>query len=140
MGGNAGSVSPSNLADCKNGDLGPCGTFTTQTGVKIALGSYGAVMEQNVGKGFEVRLASGDSDGGASCSRVVASFGEDPEGNKSLLDTAGIDFALYTSTPSGCSDLSRLQIRGRRLRCGARRVREERGQSVLHGRAPASMG
>jgi hypothetical protein len=27
---------------------------------------------------------------------VVASFGEDPEASKPLLDTAGIDFALYT--------------------------------------------
>jgi hypothetical protein len=96
MGGSAGPVSPSNLADCKSDDLGPCGTFTTQSGVKIPLGSYGAVMEQNVGKGFEVRLATGDSDGGASCNRVVASFGEDPEGNKPLLDTEGIDFALFT--------------------------------------------
>ncbi len=96
MGGSSSPMGPSNFADCKNGDAGPCGTFTTQSGVKIMLGPYGAVMEQNVGKGFEVRLASGDSDGGASCSRVVASFGEDPESSKPLLDTEGIDFALFT--------------------------------------------
>jgi hypothetical protein len=77
-------------------EAGPCGTFTTQTGTKIQLGEYGAVMETNMGKGFEAKLASGDSDGGASCASVVASFGEDPESSKPLLDVEGIDFALYT--------------------------------------------
>jgi dienelactone hydrolase len=53
-------------------------------------------MEKNVGKGFEARLATGDSDGGATCATVIASFGEDPKESAPLQDTKGIDFALYT--------------------------------------------
>lgn len=94
--GAAGSAPNANFNDCKSEDLGPCGTFTTQEGTKLQLGPYGAVMEKNAGKGFEVMLARGDSDNGASCASVVASFGEDPEKSKPLLDTTGIDFALYT--------------------------------------------
>jgi hypothetical protein len=94
--GAAGAPGIPGLKDCMSEDLGPCGTFTTQSGTKIPLGSYGAVMERNIGKGFEVRLASGDSDGGASCAAVVASFGEDPDESAPLLDTDGIDFGLYT--------------------------------------------
>jgi hypothetical protein len=91
----AASTAPA-LKDCMSEDEGPCGTFTTQSGTKVQLGPYGAVMERNAGKGFEVPLASGDSDGGASCASVVASFGEDPMESAPLLDVDGIDFKLYT--------------------------------------------
>lgn len=64
--------------------------------MKIQLGPYGAVMEHNQGKGYEVPLASGDNDGGASCRQVVASFGEDPMESAPLLETDGIDFKLFT--------------------------------------------
>jgi hypothetical protein len=82
--------------DCKGDDLGPCGTYTTQSGTKLTLGSDGVVTERNVGKGFEVQLATGDADGGATCDGVIASFGEDPKASEPLRDTKGIDFALYT--------------------------------------------
>ena len=55
-----------------------------------------ALSERGIVQGFEAKLASGDSDGGASCASVVASFGEDPEASKPLLDVEGIDFKLYT--------------------------------------------
>lgn len=100
MAGAAGAAgaagSNASFMDCKSEDLGPCGTFTTQEGTKLQLGPYGAVMEKNAGKGFEVALARGDSDNNASCTSVVASFGEDPEKSKPLLETTGIDFALFT--------------------------------------------
>jgi hypothetical protein len=96
IGGSAGAAAPSNLKDCMSEDPGPCGTFTTQSGTKLQLGTYGAVTELNVGKGFEAPLASGDSDDGSTCASVVASFGEDPADSAPLLDTDGIDFALYT--------------------------------------------
>jgi hypothetical protein len=82
--------------DCKSEEVGPCGTFVTQGGKKIPLGSYGALMDKNMGKGSEVKVASGDSDGGAQCASVVASFGEDAEESKPLQDVTGIDFALFT--------------------------------------------
>jgi hypothetical protein len=93
--GSAGAASAPGK-DCMADDVGPCGTFTTQAGVKIQLGPYGAATDLNVGAGFEVPLSSGDSDGGQTCSSVVASFGEDPAESKPLLDTTGINFALYT--------------------------------------------
>lgn len=95
--GAAGAPNPTaGFMECKSEDVGPCGTFTTQAGTKLQLGPSGVVMDRNVGKGFEATLASGDADGGASCASVVASFGEDPEESKPLLDTTGIDFELYT--------------------------------------------
>jgi len=92
----AGSGATPSYPDCKSEEVGPCGSFTTQTGVKIAFGSYGVVMDTNVGKGHEVTVARGDADNGATCASVIASFGEDPEASKPLQDVAGIDFALFT--------------------------------------------
>jgi hypothetical protein len=94
--GSGGAHAGSTLLDCKNEDLGPCGTFTTQAGVKIQLGPDGALSERNVGKGFEVPLARGDADDGTTCKDVVASFGESSESSGPLLDTGDIDFKLYT--------------------------------------------
>jgi hypothetical protein len=97
--GSAGSSAQhaaANLKDC-NWDQEPtdgCGTFTTQGGVKIELGSYGAALDQNMGKGFEVPVNSRDTDD--TCTGFVASFGEDPSKSVGLLDTTNLDFALYS--------------------------------------------
>jgi hypothetical protein len=53
-------------------------------------------METNVGKGFEVAIAAGDADGGATCTLFASSFGEDPAATESLLDTGDLKFDLYT--------------------------------------------
>jgi hypothetical protein len=89
---------PAAFPDCVSGPtaVGPCGTFTTDRGTKLQLGPLGAVMEANVGKGFEVAIASGDSDGGISCQLFAGGFGEDPALTEKLLDTKDLDFALYT--------------------------------------------
>jgi pimeloyl-ACP methyl ester carboxylesterase len=75
---------------------GPCGSGTTRYGVKIEYGPYGASMVYNVGEGFEVPVASGDSDGGLQCSLFVATFGADPEGSAELQMTMDLDFALHS--------------------------------------------
>jgi hypothetical protein len=91
-------MTPAAFPDCMSGPTaaGPCGTFTTDRGTKLQLGPEGAVMEKNVGKGFEVAIASGDSDGGVTCQLFAGSFGEDPALTEKLLDTMDLDFALYT--------------------------------------------
>lgn len=95
----AGQAGPGNAAlpDCnwKDEPAGPCGTFTTSSGTKIQLGPYGAVLERNVGKGFEVKVSSSDTNP-ATCAAVVASFGESKEDSAPLLDVEGIDWALYS--------------------------------------------
>jgi hypothetical protein len=68
----------------------------SSSGTEVKLGPYGAIMEPNVGKGFENTVASGDSDGGATCEVFASSFGSDPEKTKQLLETGDLDFALYT--------------------------------------------
>ncbi len=84
------------LVDCMTGALEGCGSITTSRGTKIDLGPYGATMDPNVGKGFEVTIASGDSDGGAQCAAFASLFGEDPSSTEDLLDTGDLKFDLFT--------------------------------------------
>ena len=84
------------LAQCEGGSVEACSSFLTASGVDIPLGPYGAVMEPNVGAGFENAIASGDSDNNATCSGFTALFGADPEQTAMLLDTGALDFAIYT--------------------------------------------
>lgn len=101
----AGGTAPTNdFMHCTSGianwgtpqQAGPCGSSTTRYGVDIQYGPYGARQKYNVGEGFEVPVASGDSDGGASCSLFVATFAADPEASAELQMTMDLDFALYT--------------------------------------------
>jgi hypothetical protein len=100
-GGTAGSagataMTPA-LKDCvERGDPGPCGTYMASNGMKIQFGPYGASVDRNVGKGFEVPVSAGDSDGGATCEAFSAGFAENPEDTATLLDTGDLNFALYT--------------------------------------------
>ena len=84
------------LPMCSGGERTPCGSFMTTMGKLIQFGPYGATMDANVGKGFEVPVAAGDADGGAICAGFAGGFGEDPAATARLLDTKDLDFALYT--------------------------------------------
>jgi dienelactone hydrolase len=53
-------------------------------------------MDANVGKGFEVPVSAGDSDGGAICATFAGGFAEDPAATERLLDTKDLNFALYS--------------------------------------------
>jgi hypothetical protein len=94
----------SEFMDCVSGianwgtemQAGPCGSGTTRYGVKIDYGPYGASMVYNVGEGFEVPVASGDSDGGLQCALFVSTFAADPEGSAELQMTMDLDFALHS--------------------------------------------
>jgi hypothetical protein len=70
----------------------PCGDFTTVEGKNIKLGPYGAVMEQNVGTGFE----NPDPMDSANCPTFAAIFAEPAAVTSQLLDTGPLDFKLYT--------------------------------------------
>lgn len=71
---------------------------TLVKGTEIKFGPYGAIMEQNVGKGFEIAEASGE----ASCATVAASFGEPPEITDDSIDLQGVDLTLYTVYRPAC--------------------------------------
>jgi hypothetical protein len=73
-----------------------CGDITSPLGVPIELGQYGAVMEPNVGLGFENTVNAADVQGNPTCTTFAALFNEDQNLTNQLLDTAAIDFALYT--------------------------------------------
>lgn len=98
--GSAGAASPSNAPalkeKCEAGSLDACSSFVTSYGVEIPFGPYGAIMEPNIGTGFENPIASGDADDNATCSGFTALFGADPEQTAKLLDTGALDFALHT--------------------------------------------
>jgi hypothetical protein len=100
--GGGGDAGPPGV--CMSGDTKPCSTFVTPTGKTIPLGQYGAVMEPNVGKGFEnpLNATQGDAPGASQtfCTGFAAIFNQDPKLTKQLLNTSEngltIDFALYT--------------------------------------------
>jgi hypothetical protein len=73
-----------------------CGDITSPLGAPIKLGKYGAVMEQNVGQGFENTVNAADTQGSPTCTAFAAAFNEDQNLTNQLLDTATIDFAVYT--------------------------------------------
>lgn len=73
-----------------------CGSLTTPLGVSVQLGQYGAVMEPNVGKGFENTVNAADMPGSTQCDGFAASFNEDQTLTNQLLDVSKIDFSIYT--------------------------------------------
>jgi hypothetical protein len=66
--------------------------------VEIPLGPYGAIMEQNLGKGFEIPVASGE----ASCDTIAASFGEPADVTAEVADLRDVDLELYTVYRPAC--------------------------------------
>jgi hypothetical protein len=98
-GGGDGSVG----GNCVSADFSKaCSSFTTPTGTTIQLGPYGAILDANVGKGYENTLQNGDTNPQPStyCQNFVGIFGEDPKLGMQLLTTTmngvTIDFALYS--------------------------------------------
>ena len=86
---------------CQVGAMTACTSFTTPTGTTLQLGPYGALMEANVGKGFENEVQMADKPGNtATCATFAGIFGEDPKLTAQLLQTTieglTLDFALYT--------------------------------------------
>jgi Chlorophyllase enzyme len=85
----------SSLPKCMSGSTEACGTFVTATGTEIPLGSYGAAMDVNVGKGFENRVNLLDTD--AQCeSFAIQGFGGSREEAALVSDSKGLDLKLYT--------------------------------------------
>jgi hypothetical protein len=98
-GGGDGSVG----GNCVSADFNkPCSSFTTPTGTAIPLGPYGAIVDPNVGKGYENTRQNGDTGTQPSsyCQGFVNLFGEDPKLGMQLLtitmNGVTIDFALYS--------------------------------------------
>lgn len=60
-----------------------CGDFTTTYGTNLKLGTYGALMDSNVGAGFENKDPADD----ATCPSFAAIFNEDAKTTAQLLDT-----------------------------------------------------
>jgi hypothetical protein len=69
-----------------------CGSYMSAAGT-LALGPLGAVMERNVGAGFET-----PGEGGCSpiCQQFLSQFGEDPQELERWLDVQDLDLLLHT--------------------------------------------
>jgi hypothetical protein len=84
------------LPSCEAGDVSACGTFVTIEGEELPLGPYGAVMEPNVGKGFENPINPFDADDGLTCLGFSQFFGEDAAQMDRLPPSLELAFDLYT--------------------------------------------
>ncbi len=84
------------LPSCQAGDRDACGTFVTPEGTELELGAYGAVMEPNVGKGFENPINPFDADGGQTCVGFSQFFGEDAAQMDRLPPKLKLSFDKYT--------------------------------------------
>jgi hypothetical protein len=74
----------------------PCSSFVGPLGVELKFGPYGAIMDPNVGTGFENPIASGDSDNNFQCGLFTSLFAADPKQTEKLLNTGDLKFDLYT--------------------------------------------
>lgn len=84
------------LPPCEAGDRSACGTFVSLEGNELPLGPYGAVMEPNVGEGFENPINPFDADGGQTCLGFSEFFGEDASQMERLPASLKVSFDLYT--------------------------------------------
>ncbi len=85
------------LPSCEAGEQAPCGTFITREGTELVLGDQGAVMEPNVGEGFENTINPFDSDDNATCRAFSETFlGADAPQFDRGLETGDLAFDLYT--------------------------------------------
>jgi hypothetical protein len=87
------------VANCGPGALTPCSSYLTPTadgaGDLTTFGSYGAVMDINVGTGFEIEPEANDTDPDF-CNNFAKGFGEDPSLTEQVLDLRDTDLRLYT--------------------------------------------
>jgi hypothetical protein len=79
---------------CERGSTQPCTSFVTSSGSALTLGRLGAVMEKNVGRGFENVVS--ESDTSTLCDVFIAAFGADPVEAEEWLDIGDLNLALYT--------------------------------------------
>jgi hypothetical protein len=84
------------MAACSSVDTVDIGELVKAT--EIPLGPYGAIMEQNVGKGFEIPENSGE----ASCPMTAALFGEPADVTMNVADLKDVDLKLYTMYRPAC--------------------------------------
>jgi hypothetical protein len=111
-GGGAGGASESPVSTCVKAlkpkcqmrDTSACSSYLTVDvgtlvkGAEFQFGPYGAIMEYNIGKGFEVpKNASEDG-----CATVDASFGEPKNVTDDTADLKDVDLTLYTAYRPAC--------------------------------------
>jgi hypothetical protein len=78
-----------------------CGDVITPTGTALQLGPYGAMMDVNVGVGFE----NPDPADSATCPGFVAIFKEDPKISQQLLDVGPQPCATTTPNTGNCLNM-----------------------------------
>jgi hypothetical protein len=83
-------------AGCSSYLTGDVGTLVKAT--EFAFGPYGASMEYNVGKGFEVPKNPSEDN----CAAVASSFGEPADVTKITADLKDSDLTLYTVYRPAC--------------------------------------
>jgi hypothetical protein len=83
------------LGTCEGGSTEPCNKFVTPEGTELTLGEYGAVMEPNVGVGFE-NTVNTLLDNYLACSIFVSTFQADAAQSERLLNIMDLNLALYT--------------------------------------------
>jgi hypothetical protein len=89
---------------CQMRDTSACSSYlTTDVGTlvkatEVPFGPYGAIMEYNVGKGFEVPENSSES----SCALIASSFGEPADVTAETGDLKDSDLKLYTVYRPAC--------------------------------------
>jgi pimeloyl-ACP methyl ester carboxylesterase len=89
---------------CKMRDTSACGSFVTADigtlikATEIKFGPYGATMEYNVGKGFEIPVDSAE----ANCAQTAAAFGEPADVTMDAADLKDVDLSLYTVYRPAC--------------------------------------
>ncbi|MBN1656268.1 MAG: hypothetical protein JXA30_21035 [Deltaproteobacteria bacterium] len=116
-GGDGGTIGPqdpaclSSLTTCKTRSTDACNAFIVPTatafdtqvkdGITLELGPYGAIMEPNVGIGFEVAIALNDND--AACLVFAnTTFMEPPALNADLMNSTGVNLRLHTVYRPAC--------------------------------------
>ena len=115
-GGSGGSGGTATLGTCdgtKESSAMPitqaCGTYISPTGTSIQLGPYGAMMDVNVGKGFETTDgvdATGAPSDGVTCPAFISSFGEDPTLSAQLQDVGTQPCTADTPNTGSCINMA----------------------------------
>jgi hypothetical protein len=91
-------------AGCQMRDKSACSSYVTADvgtlvkATEFKLGPYGAIMEQNLGKGFEIPENASES----GCPAVAAIFGEPADVTANTADLKDVDLKLYTVYRPAC--------------------------------------
>jgi hypothetical protein len=82
------------VSACRMGSTMACSSFINAWDVEVTMGSYGSVMEPNVGQGFETTLSSSDTTAG--CANFGSVFAGEPAIISRVLDVSSLDLKLHT--------------------------------------------